>query len=556
MESRPLSAWKQVLAGLVLVAALLAVVVVRRGSGSVRPRVALHQRSGHRVASMFMDDDHLIYSATPTVTRTLDTLKSLGVTEIRATVVWKLIAPDSASAVMPQGFSGSDPAAYSAARWAPYDRLVELAGARGITIDFNPTAPGPLWAVRPRAPSARYADHWVPSSAAFGRFVQALGTRYSGHYVPPGAHGPLPGVHFWSIWNEPNQPGWLAPQWRASPTGPVMQAPVLYRGYVDAGFAALDRTGHRPGSDTILVGELAPEGCVAGTHCIYPRPEWPIPPIPFLEGLYCVDSGFHPLSGAAASQLGCPRSPDPSRFASAHPALFQATGLAHHPYSFFLAPNAPMANPAFAPLANLVRLEHTLDSIFRSYGVSRRLPLYLTEYGYETNPPNPYRGVPPEVQSRYLNQAQYLAWRDPRVVTMNQFLLYDARPNRHYPPGSPGYWSTFQTGLLYANGARKPSFDSYRLPIFLPDPELKVGHHVHVWAMIRVAPSGAPQQAEIQWRPGSKSSYRTLAHARTEAASEVIQTTVTVPGPGAIRVRWASPTGQVQYSRAATVRAR
>src|SRR4051812_23756929 len=45
MESRPLSAWKQVLAGLVLVAALLAVVVVRRGSGSVRPRVALHQRS-------------------------------------------------------------------------------------------------------------------------------------------------------------------------------------------------------------------------------------------------------------------------------------------------------------------------------------------------------------------------------------------------------------------------------------------------------------------------------------------------------------------------------
>ncbi len=68
------------------------------------------------------------------------------------------------------------------------------------------------------------------------------------------------------------------------------------------------------------------------------------------------------------------------------PALFQATGFAHHPYSFFLPPSATMSDPNFAPLSDLGRLEQALDAIFSTYGASRQLPLYLTEYGYETNP--------------------------------------------------------------------------------------------------------------------------------------------------------------------------
>ena len=74
----------------------------------------------------------------------------------------------------------------------------------------------------------------------FYKFVQALGTRYSGHYKPPGSTTALPRVSYWSVWNEPNQPGWLSPQWRSSRSGPAMEGPVLYRAYANAAFRALD----------------------------------------------------------------------------------------------------------------------------------------------------------------------------------------------------------------------------------------------------------------------------------------------------------------------------
>ena len=47
------------------------------------------------------------------------------------------------------------------------------------------------------------------------------------------------------------------------------------------------------------------------------------------------------------------------------------------------------------------------------------------------------------------------------------FLLYDSAPDPAYPRGSAGYWSTFQTGLLYHRGAAKPSLAAYRIPIFI-----------------------------------------------------------------------------------------
>src|SRR5207253_2658121 len=121
--------------------------------------------------------------------------------------------------------------------------------------------------------------------------------------------------------------------------------------------------------------------------------------------LYCVDRAYHPLTGAAPAALGCPRSGGGGAFVAANPGLFEATGFAHHPYSFLLAPTARMANPDYVPLSELGRLEGALDVIFRAYGVGRRLPLYLTEYGYATNPPNPFVDVSPALQALYLNEA-------------------------------------------------------------------------------------------------------------------------------------------------------
>ncbi len=479
----------------------------------------------HAIESLFQDDDHLVYAATPVVARTLDILRSLGVQRVRVTVLWRAIAPAPSAAAPPAGFDPSNPAAYPAANWVRYDRLVEFAAARGIGVDFNVGAPGPRWAMAAGAPSAKFATHWYASASQFGRFVSALGRRYSGS--SRAASGALiPRVSYWSIWNEPNQPGWLAPQWRHG----VMVAPVLYRGYVRAAFSALLRSGHSPARDTILVGELAPEGAEAPTHTY----QEPTPPMPFLRALYCVDQSYRPLTGAAAAALACPTRPGALR--AENPGLFQATGFAHHPYSFFLAPGVSMTDENFVPLADLGRLERGLDAIFAAYGVHRRLPLYLTEYGYATHPPNPYSGVSLARQAAYLNEAEYLAWKDPRVRALSQFLLYDSPPDTRFPRGSVRYWSTFQTGLLFAGGAPKPSLGAYRLPIFVPDPVLR-GGKVFVWGRLRPARAGGAVRATVQWRaPAAR--LGAVGELSATGPSAIVAGEVHLPGAGQLRIAW------------------
>ena len=211
---------RQLIAGTLVVAVLIAIEIAVLSSSSAGP-------PPRQLESMFQDDDHLVYTTTPVATATLDRLERLGVDPIRVTMLWKAVAPEPTSATAPPGFKAADPAAYPAAAWAPYDRLVSLARARGITVLFNITAPGPAWAMARRATPPAYADHWMPSAAAFGQFVAAVGRRYSGSYTPAGSPVALPAVRDWSIWNEPNQPGWLAPQLRSGRR--ASPAPALYR---------------------------------------------------------------------------------------------------------------------------------------------------------------------------------------------------------------------------------------------------------------------------------------------------------------------------------------
>ncbi len=533
-------------------AALLLAALALAGCGSSAPATV------HRglLGSMFQDDQYTLYQPSAAgVSRTLGTLKALGVDTVRVQVLWANIAPDPTSATPPAGFDASDPAAYPTTGWAPYDRLVRLARAAGLGVNFDLTAPGPLWAMRRPAAYKPAAAQYAPSVADWQKFVTAVGRRYNGGYTPPGGTGgPLPRVSDWSIWNEPNQPGWLAPQHERVGGQIVPASPRLYRAYANAAFGALRATGHPPSTDTILIGETAPEGCLTrSAGCEYPATEEPIPPMQFIEALYCVNSGYQPLTGAQAAALACPQSR--KAFVAADPALFEATGYAHHPYSFYLAPDVRFgaSDVGFVSLANLDTLEGGLDHIFSAYGVSRTLPIYLTEYGYETKPPNPYRGVPPQLQAAYLDEAEYMAWSDPRVRALSQFLLVDSAPDKAFPPGSSGYWSTFQTGLEYLNGTPKPSFDAYLLPVYVPDPRFGSGGSVFVWAMLRPAANSSRQRAVIEWRPANGGGYRTLASVTTDDISNVLTARLHPPGTGFIRIEWIAPTGQVLLSRAVAI---
>jgi hypothetical protein len=410
----------------------------------------------------------------------------------------------------------------------------------------------------------------------------ALGTRYSGSYIPPPyapssdsatrstsrltlpinipgltaptpaaasapPAGAIPAVTYWAIWNEPDQPGWLAPQWRRYKHKWVMNSPRLYREFVDAAYVGLGLTGHTTATNTILIGELAPEGYT--TRGSYEATT----PMPFLRALYCVNRRYRPLRGKSATALGCHKSGSRAAFVKDNALLFTATGFAHHPYYFFHTPAYNSPDPNFAPLGNTGRLGRALNRIYRTYRVRRTIPLYFTEYGYETNPPDPHRNITPDEQAQYLNQADYISWRNARVRSVAQFLLYDSAPNPTVPASDPSYWDTFQTGLLYADGKRKPAFDAYRMPIWIPSPKFRRHAQTFIWGQLRAAPHTSTQTAVIQWRPKHGGSWTTIANVPVTNPDGYFTSEVRIPGTGLIRSEWLPAAGGHEASRSVDV---
>jgi hypothetical protein len=523
--------------------------------------------------TILQDDDQLIFSSPTQVARTLSRLAGLGVDRVRVSVIWAALAPHPESRNRPE-FHASDPAAYPSGAWDRYDTLVRLAAARGIGVIFDLTSPAPYWAARADAPARGYRKNFDPSPAAFSDFVRAVGRRYDGTYIPDtqrpapvpppllglpmpfsrplpaspmnGDHDPLPAVTSWAIWNEPDEGGWLTPQWRRlSGRGTwVPAAPAIYRRLVDAGTAALAATGH--GGDQVLIGETAARGSARRCGGCSLRP------LVFLRALYCVGRDYLPLTGERARALGCPPSGLRDAFVAAHRGLFGATGFAHHPYSFDLPPAVHVTNPDEAPLADLIRLERALDRIFSAYGQPSGIPIYLTEYGYKSNPPNPFALFSPRQQAAFINQGEYYAYRDPRVRSMAQFLLVDDGPKASAAVGSRSYWSTFQTGLETFDGAPKPALTAFRIPLWLPDP--RHGHPVIVWGQVRTAPRGTDPPVGIEFRRADATGYSVLATVRASGQRNFLYTGVTFPSAGVVRLRWIDPaTGIAYLSRAATV---
>jgi hypothetical protein len=265
-----------------------------------------------------------------------------------------------------------------------------------------------------------------------------------------------------------------------------------------------------------------------------------------------VGTNLRPLRGRAAASLGCPTSGSRAGFASAHPGLFKAA-IAHHPYGFQSPPNRRAPDPTFVTLADVPAFERLLGRLFAAYGQHRPggVPLYLTEWGYKTNPPNPYVPTSPAAQAAWLNQGEYMMWRQPYVHGLTQFLLVDSKPKAHARKNSALYWSTFQTGLEFADGTPKPSFAAYRVPIWLPNP-----HHggaVAVWGQLRVADHSAAQSAQIEFEPSGASSWQPLATVQTNSPEGFIFTHVSIPSAGAVRITYTAPDGTVYSSRTVPV---
>lgn len=515
--------------------------------------------------SIMMDDDLLVYRSDSIAARALTQMQSLGVDAVRVTVLWKTVAeharftkaelaklPKSriktAAQRQTRRFKATKPGTYPIRNWDRYDNLVKAAADRGIRIYFNITGPGPSWAhTKPPANLRALAGTYKPKAGAFKQFVQAVGTRFSGSYRDEnGSRAALPRVSFWSLWNEPNQGGWLSPQWEKRGSSVVPASPALFRKLHQYGYRGLVASGHRVDNDIILLGETAPLG-VSNRN-----PKSPMRPGFFLKELACVSPTGARYSGASAQARDC------GDFAARGP--LQANGYAHHPYTKNVPPTVRDPNPDAITMANASELGTLLDTLSSQTGgaIPANLPLFMTEFGFETNPPDQYSGVPLASQAQFNMIGEYQAWSNPRISAQSQFLLQDVAPRKNHKRGSKAYWFTYQSGLYFnsrTNPGAKPAAYAYQLPFLAMATETAdaaTGNPIFtLWGQLRFRKNGLPDIVHIQWKPKDDSlDWQTVGEPVPVDGRGYFNVDRVTPGnaPGDWRAAFLGPDGAIAVS--------
>ncbi|HEV2812145.1 MAG TPA: hypothetical protein VGW10_02735 [Solirubrobacteraceae bacterium] len=468
-------------------------------------------QAGDQQLSIMMDDDLLLYRDDPTRDEAMRRMKALGVDYVRVTVLWSVVAERTRPGAR---FNPRDPSDYPTRNWDRYDRLVRSARSLGLGVYFNVTPPGPPW-TRGRAPRGLrdvVRRAWKPKTGEFAKFVEAVGRRFSGRYRDENdGRQAIPRVSFWSLLNEPNQGGWLAPQYE----GGKMRSPAMARELFLRGRAALDATGH--GRDTILFGETAPLGSSLRNQIS------PIRPKRFYRELLC----------QSPRAFGC------TMFDKYGP--IRATGVAHHPYTKNVSPLVRDRHPDSITMANVSHLTQLIDSLARrTRNVESGLPAYMTEFGFETNPPDPYSGVPLARQAEWNQLGELLAYLTPRIAAQTQFLLRDVAPVASARRGTKPYWFTYQSGLYYNNDQPKPAANAYYFP-FIASP---AGFNTaNVWGQLRFRPNALPpgsqDTVQIQHQPPGSNAWNDVGGPIVVTnAMGYFAARVSYPGPGQLRAIW------------------
>ena len=203
------------------------------------------------------------------------------------------------------------------------------------------------------------------------------------------------------------------------------------------------------------------------------------------------------------------------------------------------------SDPDYADLPEVPRLEGVLDRLNGIYGSRTHFAIWDTEYGYRTRPPDPHAGVSQATAAYFMNWAEYLSWRQPRLISFMQYLLVD-------PPSG-----LFASGLELPNGKPKASFDAFRLPLYLPFTTERRRTRLEVWGDVRPAHFAAgPQHVQVQLQSGSRGAFRTLTTVTLTNPEGYFDIRVGFPSAGAVRLSWAYPNGQRIYSRTQTITVR
>lgn len=384
--------------------------------------------------------------------RAFSDLESLGVRALRVVLYWRDVAPDASSRIRPH-VDLTDPGVYD---WSTYAPILDGARQRGWPVTLTVSGPVPTWATN----GARDA-YTRPNPAQFRAFMTAVSRRFSDE------------VARYSIWNEPNLPEFLRPQYD-SRKQPV--SPSIYRGLYIAGVQGLaDADDKKP----VLIGETAPNGKVPRVMTARAR----VAPLTFLRGVLCLNKNYKKTG---------------------HCAKLRIDGYAHHAYAQKAGPLDRPKDPNLVTIGVISRLTKALDMAARAGVVAKRLPVYITEFGVQSYP-DKVVGVPPLQQNEYRAIAEKISYYNPRIVAFSQYLLTDDPPTG--PPG-PNCCGGFESGLRTAKGVNKPSFDGFRLPLVVR----RSGKKVSIWGLAR--PATGATTVKIERRTGS-GAWRSLGTVRT-----------------------------------------
>ena len=448
-----------------------------------------------------MDDQLVLNSDRGRVDEAMRSFRSLGVDRVRVSAFWRDIAPAPDAHQRPEGFAAHDPAG-PGYRWETLDGVVASARAHGLAVLLSITTPAPLWATE--AP-ARGNPVWKPKPLEFGRFAQAVATRYAAD------------VDMYAILNEPNQGAWLQPQ--SDRRG--LAAPHLYRRFVNGAYPRIKRADPR---STVLIGELASSGRDdrGATR--------PIRPLLFLREMACRDRRYRRKRGGRCRGFAAPR----------------ADALGHHPYKFAARPNRRSRERDDVGIGDWRRLLRTLDALTRRRAIrsmrTRRLDVHYTEFGYQTNPPDPISGISLRRQDEYLQQAFHYAWRTPRVRGLTQFRLTDGAL---LALNGRARFGEYQSGLLFADGRPKRAFHSFTDPFWISDRTPRRGRRIRLWGQVR---PGGRRIVILEYRTRSGRSWRRLERLRTDRRGYF--THRRRARSGQYRFRWGNGTSSARTVRA------
>lgn len=362
-------------------------------------------------------------------------------------------------------------------------RVREFAGS-GISVGFL-VGDAPSWAETPGGPADLEAlGAWEPNPTAYQQVATALARRYSGSYTPAGETSPLPRVQYFQAWGEANFSVHLAPQWVMSGGKWVNEGPTIYRNLLNAFYTGVKSvnpsnfvitTGFGPYGDPspgACSGGLAPN---VGSGC---RTD----PVLFARALLC-------LQGNGLTPQSCP---DPAHF----------DALAIDPYNVGspTKSSGTIGDEKYdVSSPDLGRLTKVLN---KAVSDGRAMPrahkqLWVTEFGYPSNPPDTNGGYSLGTQARYLEQAFYLFWQQGVSVAV-WYLVRDEA----YTPSGLEY-----TGLYLFSGTPKPALTAYEFPLVVAATGKT---QANVWGI-------APQSGSVavQMKKGRK--WKTLFHVHASA---------------------------------------